>query len=214
MTGLDMSLQEAMSTQRAVRRIKPDPVDDALVLRLIELAQKAPTQQDTQGVGVHRREGRGREGAPRAAEPPHVAALPAGGRRKARDDPKTERMNAPSSGASTTSRRSPSSSSPASARRGSRSRRSSPRATSARSSRRSRTCLLAARAAGSARRSSRCRSGATSAARRILGLPWSITPIALVPLGWPIGRYGPTTRRPVGEVVSLDRYGNRPWRAR
>jgi len=48
MTGLDMSLQEAMSTQRAVRRVKPDPVDDALVLRLIELAQKAPTQQDTQ----------------------------------------------------------------------------------------------------------------------------------------------------------------------
>jgi hypothetical protein len=50
------------------------------------------------------------------------------------------------------------------------------------------------------------------AARRILGLPWSITPIALVPLGWPIGRYGPTTRRPVGEVVSLDRWGNRPWK--
>ena len=26
------------------------------------------------------------------------------------------------------------------------------------------------------------------------------------------GRYGPTTRRPVGEVVSLDRYGHRPWK--
>ena len=48
MTGFDMSLQEAMSTQRAVRRVKPDPGDDALVLRLIELALKAPTQQDTQ----------------------------------------------------------------------------------------------------------------------------------------------------------------------
>jgi hypothetical protein len=34
-----------------------------------------------------------------------------------------------------------------------------------------------------------------------------------VPLGWPRGRYGPTTRRPVGEVVSLDRYGNRPFGA-
>ena len=33
----------------------------------------------------------------------------------------------------------------------------------------------------------------------------------MIPLGWPIGRYGPTTRRPVGEVVSLDRFGRRPW---
>ncbi|MEI6254437.1 MAG: nitroreductase, partial [Mycobacteriaceae bacterium] len=28
---------------------------------------------------------------------------------------------------------------------------------------------------------------------------------------WPRGRYGPTTRRPVGEVVHLDTYGNRAW---
>jgi hypothetical protein len=34
----------------------------------------------------------------------------------------------------------------------------------------------------------------------------------VIPLGWPRGRYGPTTRRPVGEVVSLDRYGHRPWK--
>ena len=38
------------------------------------------------------------------------------------------------------------------------------------------------------------------------------TPCAVIPLGWPRGRYGPTTRRPVGEVVSLDRYGQRPWK--
>jgi hypothetical protein len=49
-------------------------------------------------------------------------------------------------------------------------------------------------------------------ARRALGLPWNIAPCAVIPLGWPIGRYGPTTRRPVGEVVSVDRYGNRPFR--
>jgi len=30
---------------------------------------------------------------------------------------------------------------------------------------------------------------------------------SVVLLGWPRGRYGPTTRRPVGEVVHLDRYG-------
>src|SRR5262245_37996075 len=35
---LSMSLEEAMRTQRAIRRLKTDPVDDALVLHLIELA--------------------------------------------------------------------------------------------------------------------------------------------------------------------------------
>ena len=37
-----------MRTQRAIRRLKPDPVDDALVLRLIELALKAPTGSNAQ----------------------------------------------------------------------------------------------------------------------------------------------------------------------
>jgi hypothetical protein len=40
-----------------------------------------------------------------------------------------------------------------------------------------------------------------------------VTPCAVIPLGWPRGRYGPTTRRPVEEVTSIDRYGNRTWRA-
>ena len=39
--GFDMPLEEAMTTQRAIRRLKPDPVDDALLRRLIELALKA-----------------------------------------------------------------------------------------------------------------------------------------------------------------------------
>src|SRR2546427_3339463 len=46
--ALSMPLEEAMRTQRAVRRLKPDPVDDALVLRLIELALKAPTGSNAQ----------------------------------------------------------------------------------------------------------------------------------------------------------------------
>lgn len=52
----------------------------------------------------------------------------------------------------------------------------------------------------------------TTVARRALGLPMSVMPACVVPLGWPRGRYGPTTRRPVGDVVHLDRYGERPWR--
>jgi nitroreductase len=44
-----MPLEEAMETQRSIRRLKPDPVDDALVLRLIELGLKAPTGGNAQG---------------------------------------------------------------------------------------------------------------------------------------------------------------------
>ncbi len=48
------------------------------------------------------------------------------------------------------------------------------------------------------------------AARRLLGLPWNVTPCAVIPLGWPLGRYGPNTRKDLYEVVSFDRYGRRP----
>lgn len=40
---LNMPLLDAMMTQRAVRRVLPDPVDDAIVLKCIELALRAPT---------------------------------------------------------------------------------------------------------------------------------------------------------------------------
>ena len=49
--------------------------------------------------------------------------------------------------------------------------------------------------------------------RRVLGLPFRVTPCCIVPLGWPRGRYGPTTRKHVGQVVHLDRFGNQPWRS-
>ena len=45
---LSMPLEEAMRTQRAIRRLKTDPVDDAVVLHLIELALKAPTGSNAQ----------------------------------------------------------------------------------------------------------------------------------------------------------------------
>src|SRR5438093_13456289 len=46
--GLDMPLREAMQTQRAIRRLKPDPVPDDVIMRCIELALKAPTGSNAQ----------------------------------------------------------------------------------------------------------------------------------------------------------------------
>ena len=71
--------------------------------------------------------------------------------------------------------------------------------------------LLAARAAGLGAALITVPLWSKLLARRALGLPWNVTPCAVIPLGWPIGKYGPTTRRPVGELVSLDRYGNRAF---
>ena len=72
--------------------------------------------------------------------------------------------------------------------------------------------LLAARAMGLGASLITLPLWSTTAARAILGLPLSVQPCCIVPLGWPRGRYGPTTRRPVGEVAHLDRYGHQPWK--
>jgi len=63
--------------------------------------------------------------------------------------------------------------------------------------------LLAARAAGLGAALITLPLWSTWLVRRALALPWRVTPCTVVPLGWPMGRYGPTTRRPVGEVVHL-----------
>jgi len=47
--------------------------------------------------------------------------------------------------------------------------------------------------------------------RKILGLPRSVQPVCIIPIGWPQGRYGPTKRAPIGDVVHLDHFGNRPF---
>jgi len=206
-----MPLEEAMNTQRAIRRLKTDPVDDALVLRLIELALKAPTGSNAQNWEFV------------VVKDPQVKAKLARlnrgawslyggiGRRIAKGDERmTKIINAvqwqadhfeeipvivvaciksivppwpPIAASSTYGSIYPS----------------------------VQNLLLAARAAGLGAALITLPLWSLFLARRALGLPWRITPCAVIPLGWPKGRYGPTTRRPVGEVVSLDRYGNRAF---
>jgi nitroreductase len=209
--SLDMPLAEAMSTQRAIRRLTDDPVDDGLVLRLLELALKAPTGSNAQNwefVVV-------KDPAVKAAlgrQNMRMWKIYGGlGRWLARNDEGQQRiMNAvqwqadhfddipvivvaclrsiippwpPMAATGLYGSIYPS----------------------------VQNLLLAARAAGLGAALITLPLWSTIAARRILGLPWKVTPCAVIPLGWPRGRYGPTTRRPVGDVVSLDNYGNRPW---
>jgi len=206
-----------MLTQRAVRKVLPDPVDDAVVLRCIELALHAPTGSNGQNwefVVVRDREAKqrlrvqyqrawsvyGRMGQ-------RLSGGPAGDESMAKilravewqvehfvDVPvvvvaclrggRPPLVPLPAIGDSSFY----GSIYPA-----------------------VQNLLLAARAMGLGASLITLPLWSTTVVRRILGLPLSVQPCCAVPLGWPVGRYGPTTRKPVGDVVHLDRYGNRPW---
>ena len=211
----DMPLEDAMVTQRAIRRLKTDPVDDALVLKLIELALKAPTGSNAQNwefivvrdpavkakLGKMNRQawniygGIGRRMATRAGDPKMGKILDAVQWQADHFEEVLVIIVAclkamipiwpPAATASLYGSIFPS----------------------------VQNLLLAARAAGLGAALITLPLWSRFLARRALGLPWGIAPCAVIPLGWPKGRYGPTTRRPVGEVVSLDRYGNRPFRS-
>lgn len=43
----------------------------------------------------------------------------------------------------------------------------------------------------------------------LLGIPEQVETMALIPLGWPKGRFGPPTRLPVEKVVYWERWGER-----
>jgi len=46
--------------------------------------------------------------------------------------------------------------------------------------------------------------------KQVLGLPREISTYAMLPIGYPVDKFGPVKRKPVNEVAYLDRYGN-PW---
>ncbi len=211
---LSMPLEDAMRTQRAIRRLKPDPVDDALVLHLLELALKAPSGSNAQNwefVVVRDRAVKERLGRLNRLAWNLYGGL---GGWLYRDNAPMQRILkavqwqadhfadipvvvvACVRGVVPILPRVAASSVYGSIYPS------------------VQNLLLAARAAGLGAALITLPLWNTWLARRALGLPWSVTPCAVIPLGWPQGRYGPTTRRPVGEVVHLDRWGNQPFRDR
>jgi nitroreductase len=211
--GLGMPLSEAMETQRAVRRLLPNPVDDATILRVIELATKAPTGSNLQNwefVVVRDPDVKHQLARLNRQAWSVYRRL---GKRKARKDPSTRKIieavqwqadhfeEIPVVVVACLHGRSPMFGPPV-------------LATSFYGSvyPAVQNLLLAARGLGLGATLTTLPLWSTSLARRTLGLPGGVTPVAVIPLGWPRGKYGPTTRKPVGEVVHLDRYGNRQFR--
>jgi nitroreductase len=207
-----MPLEEAMTTQRAIRRLKPDPVDDALLRRLIELALKAPTGSNAQNWEFV------------VVKDPAVKAKLARanrrafklyqriGRRRAGADPKWGRLLDAVRWQADHFEEIPVI--VVACLRGTRTWFPAFAAASYYGSifPSVQNLLLAARAVGLGAALITLPLWSTRASRRTLGLPRSVTPCAVIPLGWPIGKYGPNTRRPVEDVVSIDRFGNRAWK--
>jgi len=44
----------------------------------------------------------------------------------------------------------------------------------------------------------------------VLGLPEPVQTFALMPIGFPVGKFGPLVRRPLAEVAFADRW-SQPW---
>lgn len=211
-----MPLDEAMETQRAIRRLKTDPVPEELVLRLVELALRAPTGGNSQGWEfIVVKDPQVKAGLARCNR--QLWGLYGGiGRRRYRDNPKRLKIVEAVQWQADHFEQAPvivvpclkgayfpfwhfptttyfGSIFPA-----------------------VQNLLLAARAVNLGAALTTIPLWNLMAVRRILGLPWRVTPCAVIPLGWPTqeagvasGRYGPTRRKPVQAVVSYDRYGRR-----
>lgn len=207
---LDMPIGEVMETQRAIRRLKADPVDEGLVLRLIELALKAPTGRNAQNwefiivkdPQVKARLGRQNRLAFNVYERMGSRLFPS--------DPKMQKIVKSVRWQADHFEEIPVL--VVACLRGLRPLYPAILASSFYGSiyPSVQNLLLAARAVNLGAALITLPLWSHFAVRRILGLPWNVTACAMVPLGWPNGRYGPTTRKPVHEVVSIDQYGRRP----
>jgi nitroreductase len=206
-----MPLVDALTTQRAVRRVRPDPVDLRVVRRCIELALEAPTGSNGQNwefVVVTERATKERF----QVQYRRVWALYGrAGERMRGGDPQTAKIlrsvqwqvdHLPEVPVLVVA-----------CLRGGGKVPYVPMPAVADSSHYGsiypsvQNLLLAARAIGLGASLITLPLWSTTVARRILGLPLSVEPCCVVPLGWPIGRYGPKARRPVDEVIHLERYG-------
>ncbi len=206
-----MPLGEAMLTQRAIRRVDPEkPVDDGLLFQLIELGTKAPSSMNQQSWEFI------------IVKDPSVKAklgwqnrfmwnLAKGSvGKKGEDDPGFQKVHKATQWGVDHFENYPAMI--VACFRGSRFAYPPVLGASVYGSilPAVQNILLAARATGLGANLTTMPLWSNWRARRILGLPWGLTPCVLITLGWPLGKYGPTTRRPVHEVVSLDQYGNRP----
>lgn len=216
LAGLNMPLAEAMRTQRAIRRLHFDPVDDEVLREVLALALKAPTSSNSQDwafVVVNDAEQKRR--LVRSYQ--RMFKLVGGfARRAATDEPmrrqlkvaewQTEHLHDMPTLVVACYRRS-----------------LKHRPVGWPQIRISsfygsvypavQNLLLACRAVGLGASLQTLPLWLVPRVRSVLGLPREMVPVCVIPIGWARGRYGPTRRPPIEDVVHVNRFGNQPWRS-
>lgn len=209
MTG-EPKLFDVMYTCRAMRRLKPDPVPEELLLRLIDAANQAPSGSNLQNarwIIVRDRAQKerlaelNRKGVERYVQAQRIPELPHQPREKRERMLRAvlwqaehlaeipaliiaclEFLTAPpdtfAAGASAGGSIWPG----------------------------VQNLLLAARALGLGATPTTLVFSDRPAAKAVLGLPEHVEPFCMIPVGWPMGRFGPVSRRPVSEIVHWDRW--------
>ncbi len=227
MTGLDVF--EAIHTARALRKLKPDPVPEALITRILDAAIRAPSAGNAQGwafvvvrdaeqrrkLGAIYREASDIAGAMYAARgrPPHVteaqfqSMLTSGAYlwdhmadapvilvpcQKQPALPARERLP------------------PDMAARYADEQRYVERVRGASLYPAVQNIILACRALGLATLITTNHVRCEAQVKAVLGIPDDVGTFAMMPIGYPTGRFGPVTRRPVAEIAYADRWSE-PW---
>ena len=212
---LGMPMEDAMRTQRAVRRLHLEPVSHDVLLPLLELSLKAPTSSDTQDWSYVVVESPAQKAALAKLYRQLYRAFNPIVSRQARGDAARLRGMAPGQWQAEHFEELPVFVIPCYRRNLKHSPVGRPQIKVA-SFYGSvfpavQNLLLACRAVGLGASLQTLPIWRVGAARKILGLPRDVNPVCIIPIGWAKGRYGPTTRRPIGEVVHLDTYGNQPF---
>lgn len=193
---LSMSLGEAIFTQRAIRRVRPDPLPSGVLRDILEAATRAPSGGNSQPwhfLVVTDAELRARFAelyreswlAFRAARGSTMAEA----ERLSREIGETPAIVLVCA-----------------TQRGSNWAESVIPATQ--------NLLLAARALGVGGTISELHGSVDERVRELFAIPAEPQVVYCVPLGYPRGRFGPTSRRPVAEVTSENRWGTVPGWAR
>ena len=209
-------MAEAMRTQRAVRRLHLDPVDHEVLLPLLELSLKAPTSSNTQDWCYLVVQDPAQKARLAKLYRPLYRTFAPMERRAARGDEARLRAMRPGEWQAEHFEQLPTFVIPC-YRRGLKHRPVGGPQISVASFYGSvfpavQNLLLGCRAVGLGASLQTLPIWLVPVARRILGLPRNMVPVCIIPIGWARGKYGPTTRRPIGEVVHLDTWGNQPFR--
>ena len=204
----DISLFEALNSQRSITRFKPDPVPREAIDNIIDSATKAPNggnRQPWEFIAITDPEIISKVGgaykdvwlnAMGAVAPPDETPAYKAARYLANHMPEVPAMIlicAVHGNASTLAQGDP-------FVRNSQASSIWPAA---------QNLFLAARALGLGTRLTTAHLRGEQRVKDILGIPDHVETVMLTPLGYPRGSFGPTQRKPAAEVTSYNRFGNR-----